>query len=367
MDNAVTSLPGAGGRTEKGGRIAYLDLLRIITMFSVVVLHTAGQHWNELSPSTGAWQIFNIFDGIVRFAVPVMVMISGVFFLDPKREIPLKKLYGKYILRLAVAYVFWSFVYAIYKYYISGEPFYSGSIKTITIYTINSFYHLWFLPMMIALYMLVPFLQLITRYGGEKLCRYFIILFFVFGILITSLLKFDFPYYDYTRSILTRLPIELVGSYAGYFMLGYYLYTFPISKKLQAAAYILGICSVLGCIAGTSLLSLKENAPVGYILDYFMVTTFFSSIALFIFFKYQVSKLSWSEGSMKRIQYVSLCTFGIYLVHAMILSYLGERGLDTLSFNALLSVPLLAVLIFAASFAVTALLRMIPVVNKYIT
>ena len=367
MDTTGTSLPGSRSRTEKGGRIAYLDLLRIITMFSVVVLHTAGQHWNEMSPSTNAWQIFNIYDGVVRFAVPVMVMISGVFFLDPKREIPLKKLYGKYILRLAVAYVFWSFVYAVYKYYISGEPFYSGSFKTIIIYTINSFYHLWFLPMMIALYMLVPFLQLVTRYGGEKLCRYMIILFFVFGVLITSLLKFDFPYYDYIKSILTRLPIELVGSYAGYFMLGYYLYTFPISKKLQTVSYVLGIGGVLVCIIGTSLLSIKGNAPVGYMLDYFMITTFLSSTALFIFFKYQVSKLNWSEGSMKRIQYVSLCTFGIYLVHAMILSYLGERGLDTLSFNALLSVPVLSVIIFAASFAVTALLRMIPVVNRYIT
>lgn len=350
----------------KNNRIIYLDLLRIITCFSVVLLHTAGQNWNDLNPTTTAWQVFNLYDGLVRFAVPVMVMISGVFFLDASREIPLKKLYGKYILRLLSAYIFWSFFYAFYKFYITGQAFTASSVKTILIFAINSYYHLWFLPMMIGIYMLVPFLQLITKHGGKKSCQYFIALFLLFGVVIASALRFHFPYYEYVKSIATRIPVEMVSSYIGYFVLGYYLYTYSITKKVQNISYLLGIGSVLACIIGTSLYSIRLNVPNGILYDYFMVTTFFASAALFIFFKYQIARLNWSDKSVKTIQSISMFTFGVYLIHAVFLSHFKKIGFDTLSFNAVLSVPVIAAIIFLLSLLVTVLIRKIPFIHKYI-
>ena len=69
----------------------------------MVVLHVSAQNWNEADPISFQWNVFNIYNGLVRWCVPVLLMISGPLFL--KRDIPIKTLYSKYILRLAIAYL----------------------------------------------------------------------------------------------------------------------------------------------------------------------------------------------------------------------------------------------------------------------
>jgi surface polysaccharide O-acyltransferase-like enzyme len=88
-------------------------------------------------------------------------MISGAFFLDPNKNIQMKKLFQKYILRLIIAYIFWSFFYAVEVFILSNEVLSLTSLKMIIKETITSHYHLEFLPMIIGLYLLVPILRLI--------------------------------------------------------------------------------------------------------------------------------------------------------------------------------------------------------------
>lgn len=64
-------------------RIVYYDFLRIISMFAVIVLHTAGERWSKVEVHSLAWNSFNFYDSIVRWAVPVFTMISGALFLAP--------------------------------------------------------------------------------------------------------------------------------------------------------------------------------------------------------------------------------------------------------------------------------------------
>ena len=60
-------------------------------------------------------------------------------------------------------------------------------------------------------------------------------------------------------------------------------------------------------------------------------------------------------------------SFGAYLVHVLILDQLDILfGINSLSFNPLFSVPVIGVVLFIASFAISGLLHKIPVLNKYI-
>ena len=68
-------------------RIVYADLLRIIATFAVIVLHVSVSKWYESPIREYNWQMFNIYDSLVRWSVPVFVMISGMFFLNPNKEI----------------------------------------------------------------------------------------------------------------------------------------------------------------------------------------------------------------------------------------------------------------------------------------
>lgn len=73
---------------SKGNRVIYFDYLRIISVFAVIVLHISGQNWNGTDVSSFEWNVFNAFDSLTRWCVPVFVMISGALFLD--KEQPLK-------------------------------------------------------------------------------------------------------------------------------------------------------------------------------------------------------------------------------------------------------------------------------------
>ena len=82
-------------------------------MVSVIMIHVGAISWYDAPFSIYPWGVINLFDIMSRYCVPVFLMISGYLFLDPKREIPTRKIYTRYLPRLIAAYFFWSFLYAI--------------------------------------------------------------------------------------------------------------------------------------------------------------------------------------------------------------------------------------------------------------
>ncbi len=94
---------------KKEERVQYLDYLRVISAFAVIVIHDVSIELAEINVFSIDWALLNIFSGIARWAVPVFVMISGTLFLG--REIPISKIYSKYVLRLVTAFVFWGVIY----------------------------------------------------------------------------------------------------------------------------------------------------------------------------------------------------------------------------------------------------------------
>ena len=73
-------------------RVIYLDYLRIAATFCVVVLHISGQNWYTTSVNSFEWNVLNFYDSIVRWVVPIFVMISGALFLDNEKELSVNKL-----------------------------------------------------------------------------------------------------------------------------------------------------------------------------------------------------------------------------------------------------------------------------------
>ena len=90
----------------KARRLIYADLLRVIATFAIVILHVSGSNWHNVPVSGFEWKVFNFYDSMARFSVPVFVMISGMFLLDNKKSLTLKKLYSKNILRIVTSFIF---------------------------------------------------------------------------------------------------------------------------------------------------------------------------------------------------------------------------------------------------------------------
>ena len=158
---------------NQSNRKDWLDFLRIIAMIAVVGIHVISQNFNRVSVTSGTWQLFNIVDSLVTWAVPLFVMISGALFLDPNRKVETKKIFTKSIPRLVVAYFAWSFIYALYVGGGAYEIFYN---------VIVGHFHLWYIPMLIACYFATPLLRKITE--SKNATRYFGILLIVVTFVI---------------------------------------------------------------------------------------------------------------------------------------------------------------------------------------
>ena len=94
------------GENRNSGYQFYIDILRIIACFSVIMLHASAQAWYSLPVDSFGFKVANSYDALFRFGVPVFVMISGALFLAPEKEPDVKKLYRHNILRLAILYIF---------------------------------------------------------------------------------------------------------------------------------------------------------------------------------------------------------------------------------------------------------------------
>lgn len=349
-------------------KLIYIDLLRIFTIFTVVILHVSAQNWTNVSPQSTCWQVFNIYNSFVRCNVSVFVMISGALFLDKSYKLNIKKLLTKNILRVVIAYIFWSFIYAlISSISINNFSNLSEVINFLLTNTINSHYHLWFLPMIIGVYFVIPLIKPITdNKNSIKICKYLLIIFFVFGILKQSIFSFEFAHKDIIYKICNKIYISGFTGWIGYFVLGYYLRAVDFSKTKRLYIYIISILGCLFCTIGNGYISYKTNTPSQFFYFNFSFSCFVVAIAWFVFFKYKFKDIKLSEKFKKIINIISKNMFGTYLVHAAIIKLLLYFGLNTLTFNALFSVPIISIIVFIIAFFISYLISKIPVVSKYI-
>jgi surface polysaccharide O-acyltransferase-like enzyme len=65
----------------KDQHLFYLDFLRFLAIFAVVLMHTSSRVCGTDFASLN-WQLCSFFDSITRFAVPLLLMISGSLFLN---------------------------------------------------------------------------------------------------------------------------------------------------------------------------------------------------------------------------------------------------------------------------------------------
>lgn len=85
-------------------RTIYLDHLRVLATTAVMMVHVSASNWYSTDVNGYDWKVFNLYDSIVRWGVPVFIMISGALFLN-RDDITVKIIYSKYVFRMAVAYM----------------------------------------------------------------------------------------------------------------------------------------------------------------------------------------------------------------------------------------------------------------------
>lgn len=340
----------------------YIDILRIIACFSVVMLHVSSQAWYDLPVESVSFKICNSYDALFRFGVPIFVMISGALFLAPEKELNIKKIYCHNIFRLAVLYIFWSCVYGLKD--CRSFAISQVSWKDIAREMLMGRYHLWYLPMLIGIYILLPFLKVWISHASKKNIEYFLLLFFVFQILSETITALHFS--DALEYMLTLIKPEMACSYVGYFVLGYYLVHIGIPEKYHRFLYIAaGFSCVLNVVLG-NYLAARAGVPTGAIYDSFGLFTVLISIGLVVWVKETFAGTIWNGKAKKVIREISDATLGIYVMHIGLLEILEEHGIHSQTIPLIFGIPFLTVLSLVICFVLSAAMRRIPAVGKYI-
>ena len=188
-----------------------LDFLRVISMFLVIVIHVANCYFrNYTSISSTSYLFADVFNILARVSVPIFFMISGALLIGKDQS---KEKYKARIKRMLIVLGAWTLIYLLWKVLFLKDPM------------PNIFYllftpdraHLWFLYAIIALYIVLPFINKLAKNLDKKEENYFILLWFIFCGIYNNIGNMAHTNYYV-------LPIVAGGYYLGYFMIGSILY-----------------------------------------------------------------------------------------------------------------------------------------------
>lgn len=344
-------------------RIEYLDVLRIIATIAVIMIHVAAWAWERVDINSRQWIRVVIYDGIARWAVPIFVMISGVIFGDGKKT-DIIVLHKKYIVRIVVAFWFWSLIYS----FVSALR-YNLEVKEWIITFLRGPVHMWYLYMVVGLYLLVPLLRGITN--SVMLTKYFVLLSLIFTFILPYMADiFLLKEVEMTLLIegaLEKINFHFTSGYVSYFIIGFYLNEIDTSGKIKWYIYFGGLIGCFLTIVLTMQLSWLKQMPDETFYNYFSLNVLLESVGVFVFIKNCFIKCNITEFKKKLLRKISKYSFGAYLSHVLVIDFMysliKNKGWGACE---LIGIPIIVILVTIISFGISALLNQIPFIRKYL-
>lgn len=296
-------------------RELYSDILKILSIFLVVLIHVIASYRGSYFYSNGKYYfILTFIDSFTRIAVPMFFMITGTFMLSRKTE-KYSDYIKKRIPKLLIPFFLISIFYYIYERNKLGNP--KSVIDFLTVFLNNGVkYHFWYMYAIILIYMLIPFLQVLVQNLDRKQLLNMIIVIFILsnGFNTISLLTNRYGY-----GILKVFTLPAMFTYINYLFLGYYLYKYnPLSSKKNKL--ILCILSMF-CIM---LMPIFDHFFVnGFRNDEMLIATsilpIIPSIFTYVIIKGFFEKKEYSNKISSIVSAISSCVIYIYMMHVYII------------------------------------------------
>lgn len=287
---------------EQQNRLIGFSLIRVISCIAVVFLHAFFLAATYAGINSSEYLIFMCIRNFFLWSVPCFVMVSGALLLNLNRVMSFKKLFGKYISKVAIALVVFTIINTVYSGFVDNISA-GDTAKAIftNLITGTGWPHMWYLYLLLAMYLTLPFFRSFIKAASRKTFDYMILMMFVVLSVIPGFLSF----FDVTSGI--YLWTNTI--YPLYFLLGYHLmyHLRPVRKKYFI---ILFVVSVLITVLLTAF-GMNNIVSV-----YSFPTIVLSSVALFVILK----DFSCKHGVFERVLLlIDKTTFGVYLLHLLVL------------------------------------------------
>jgi surface polysaccharide O-acyltransferase-like enzyme len=334
----------------------WLDNARIAAIFAVVWLHVAAAVVTKSELGSVNWWVGNGYDAMVRWCVPVFVMISGALLLDPARKESLSDFYQKRMARIVWPILFWTvffLLFSLLKGKIKGEPLSLMDLLA-KLSSGRPYYHMWFLFMILFLYLFTPFFRMVVASCSRRELTWLIVAGFalasansIFGNLFADPSRF-FP--------------NWFLFYTPYFFIGYWIRTDPRRGSTPLLAGGVVLCIALTTYLYWAVAQYHSPEMAKYFYDYLSLTVIPMALCMMYLFKKWDKPIISADLTKK----LSLLTFGVYLTHPIMLDIATFLGFGPQRIHPLQAVPLLGVLAFAASLGLSWLISQIPGLRRIV-
>lgn len=346
-------------------RSIYLDILRIIAVFLVIVNHTNSQVFQGSSPADGIWYLSVLWYYLSKIAVPIFVMVSGACLL-PKVDSYVKT--GKRILRMVITLVVFSYLYFLYdalvNYGIWPRAVDFGAFFALlwAQYITDSFWYLYFY---IGLLVMLPIMQRLAQ-NMKKVDMLYLIGLSIAIYAIWPLIT----HYHPAAALPSYFDVPMFSVYIGLFFAGHYIHQHLQLTKPTALAFFVLLLLSLGMSLMLTHIEFGRVA-IGekyWFMDERMhpsIFTIIAALATMALIKFAIRK---PVGKRTNAIFTELggCTFGIFLLQDFIIQK-TEPSLFRAMSRSLPQMPaviLWELLVFVAAFAAAYLLRRIPLFRK---
>ena len=319
-----------------------MDLLRILACILVVCYHARGMKTEHTSTA-----IVHTIDSITVFAafffgrlgVPLFLLISG-YFSFPK-DLETFTFLRKRLSRIVPPFLFWLLLTTLI---VGGTKEFGHNLCTL-----KCAGHLWYIYTLIGLLFIIPLVNPFLQQASKKeIVLYLAIwgLTLVFnGNYFESLLVYKLDNYGMSSSNIFHAFIAFYGYFGYYFLLGFVASKHKFHIHTPFALIVLAVVLWLG----SAFICKIEIHAAWFYLSLPVVMMSFAVFILFNRFKIGQSNVKW-EGAIVKI---SNLTFGVYLVHGLVLHLMKQMSLIHFTnnlFTGLLAFTVSYIIVWSISF-----------------
>lgn len=357
-------------------RIYWLDVARVVAVISITLNHAVNRTYSNYTNQVGEFNsiplLSSVFKSVItvfsHIGVPLFLMISGSLLLKKKidNEADVRRFYKHNLLGLFITAEVWYFImFWVMLFTADGLPLREQGIgavvwaliKTMLFIDQLTFESMWYIPMILCLYMLIPLLAIALRKVSLRS--------FFLPMAILYLSAMVFPNLNALFSICgssTGVSFELkyynlFSTYFIYLVIGYWVSCGGL-QRIQT-----WLVSTLTAVlfAGICLFQLwAYSCQVDYLVDYYFFALPLCAAGIFELIRRGAHCVKRLE---RPVVYLSQISFGIYFVHIIIMS--------ELCWNVDLFMPrsvkllFLEAVSFLGSIIIIALLSKIPLLKRY--
>lgn len=320
----------------------WIDFLRVLATFSVIFVHVSASILYQYgSISNFDWWIGNIYDSTFRFCVPIFLMITGALIL-PKTYNSTSEYLKKRFLRILLPFLFWSIVYIAKDLFLKLN--HGADMNYIEVFTYSfiqlkngASYHLWYIYLIIGLYLFFPIIGKWITNSNKNEIKYFLVIWF---LTIVAQLPF-------LNKIAPNINLTYFSGYIGLPILGYYLSNYSYDFKGKNIVYTLTILTgIMITIFGTFFITKHHGIFNDSFYSYLSPNVILVAVGVFLLFKGFVIS---GTRTTCIILFFSKYSYGIYLIHVLVLWVLGKFSISYVIVNPLIGIPITSVLCFVIS------------------